>query len=49
MKYNKHYKRFRHTGLEKVTMDMAIFFIAFNIGKMWNMGQKSKKNDKKAA
>jgi transposase len=46
MKYNKNYKRFRHTGKEKVRMDFAIFAIAFNIGKMWNINQKAKKNDK---
>ena len=34
MKYNKNYKRFQHTGKKMVTMDFAIFAIAFNIGKM---------------
>jgi hypothetical protein len=33
-------------GKEKITMDFAIFAIAFNIGKMWNMDQKRKKKDK---
>jgi hypothetical protein len=27
-------------------MDFAIFAIAFNIGKMWNSSQKSKKKDR---
>ena len=44
MKANKHYKRFRHFGEEKITMDFAIFAIAFNIGKMWNKNQKQAKN-----
>jgi transposase len=34
MKYNMAYKRFRHFGLDKVTMDFAFFSIAFNIKKM---------------
>ena len=34
MKYNMGYKRFRHFGKEKVTMDFAFFAIAFNIKKM---------------
>ena len=34
MKYNMHYKRFRHFGKDKVTMDFAFFAIAFNIKKM---------------
>jgi transposase len=46
MKTNMQYKRFRHFGKEKITMDFAIFAIAFNIGKMWNIDQKSKKRDK---
>ena len=49
MKYNKNYKRFRHTGKKMVTMDFAIFAIAFNIGKMWNGCQKRKKNDKNSS
>lgn len=35
MKYNMAYRRFRHTGKNKVTMDFAFFAIAFNIKKMW--------------
>ena len=34
MKYDMHYKRFRHFGKDKVTMDFALFAIAFNIKKM---------------
>jgi hypothetical protein len=34
MKYNMQYKRFRHFGKDKVTMDFAFFAIAFNIRKM---------------
>ena len=34
MKYNMGYKRFRHFGKDKVTMDFAFFAIAFNIKKM---------------
>ena len=34
MKYDMNYKRFRHFGREKVTMDFAFFAIAFNIKKM---------------
>ena len=33
MKYNMGYKRFRHFGKDKVTMDFAFFAIAFNIKK----------------
>jgi hypothetical protein len=34
MKYNMAYRRFRHFGTDKVTMDFAFFAIAFNIKKM---------------
>ncbi|MBO7117606.1 MAG: IS1182 family transposase, partial [Bacteroidales bacterium] len=34
MKYDMHYKRFRHFGKDKVTMDFAFFAIAFDIKKM---------------
>lgn len=34
MKYDMHYKRFRHFGKDKVTMDFAFFAIAFNIKKL---------------
>ena len=33
MKYNMAYRRFRHFGKDKVTMDFAFFAIAFNIKK----------------
>ena len=34
MKYNMAYRRFRHVGKDKVTMNFAFFAIAFNIKKM---------------
>lgn len=34
MKFNMAYRRFRHFGKDKVTMDFAFFAIAFNITKM---------------
>ena len=34
MKYDMHYKRFRHFSKDKVTMDFAFFATAFNIKKM---------------
>lgn len=34
MKTDMNYKRFRHFGIDKVTMDFAFFAIAFNIKKM---------------
>lgn len=34
MKYNMAYRRFRHFGKNKVTMDFAFFAMAFNIKKM---------------
>ena len=46
-KANKQYERFRHFGLEMIKMDFGIFAIAFNIGKLWNYMEKSKKNAKK--
>jgi len=36
MKQNKMYKRFRHFGKDKVLMDITIFAIAFNLGKLFN-------------
>ncbi len=44
MKNNMHYKRFRHFGKDKVTMDFAFFAIAFNIKKMAAMMAKLTKN-----
>ena len=46
MKANKNYKRFRHFGKDKISMDFAIFAIAFNIGKMWNINKKRKNTSK---
>jgi len=46
IKADKNYKRFRHTGIDKVTMDFNIFAIAFNIGKLWSKTNKSNKNTK---
>ena len=34
IKFNKSYRRFRHFGKDKVTMDFAFFAIAFNLQKM---------------
>ena len=34
MKYNMAYRRFRHFGKDKVTMDFAFFAIAFNLRKL---------------
>ena len=34
MKFNMEYRRFRHFGKDKVTMDFAFFAIAFNLKKM---------------
>lgn len=43
MKFNMAYKRFRHFGKDKVTMDFAFFAIAFNIKKMCSkMASKAK-------
>ena len=44
MKNNMHYKRFRHFGKDKVTMDFAFFAIAFNIKKMASIIEKSARN-----
>lgn len=46
MKYDTAYKRFRHFGLDKVTMDFAFFAIAFNIKKMCStIARKGKKGN----
>ena len=37
MKYDMAYRRFRHFGKDKVTMDFAFFAIAFNIKNMCRM------------
>ena len=41
MKYNMQYKRFRHFGKDKVTMDFAFFAIAFNVKKMASTMKKA--------
>lgn len=40
MKFNMGYKRFRHFGKDKITMDFAFFAIVFNIMIMNIKGQK---------
>ena len=44
MKHDMQYKRFRHFGNDKVTMDFAFFAIAFNIKKMAAKMAKSARN-----
>ena len=44
MKFNMAYRRFRHFGKDKVTMDFAFFAIAFNIKKLCSKIAKSTKN-----
>lgn len=44
MKFNMAYRRFRHFGKDKVTMDFAFFAIAFNIKKMCSKIAKKTKN-----
>ena len=44
MKFNMAYRRFRHFGKDKVTMDFAFFAIAFNIKKMCSKIAKQAKN-----
>jgi transposase len=44
MKSNMAYRRFRHFGKDKVTMDFAFFAIAFNIKKMCSIMAKRAKN-----
>ena len=44
MKFNMGYRRFRHFGKDKVTMDFAFFAIAFNIKKMCSKIAKQTKN-----
>ena len=45
MKFNMAYRRFRHFGKDKVTMDFALFAIAFNIKKMCSKIAKQAKNE----
>ena len=49
MKFNMAYRRFRHFGKDKVTMDFAFFAIAFNIKKMCSKIAKQTKNGGKYA
>ena len=44
MKYNMAYRRFRHFGKDKVTMDFAFFAIAFNLKKMCSKIKKQATN-----
>jgi transposase len=44
MKFNMAYRRFRHFGKDKVTMDFAFFAIAFNLKKMCSIMAKRAKN-----
>ena len=44
MKTDMNYKRFRHFGKDKVTMDFAFFAIALNIKKMCSKITKALKN-----
>ena len=44
MKFNTAYRRFRHFGKDKVTMDFAFFAIAFNIKKMCSKIAKQAQN-----
>lgn len=44
MKHNMAYRRFRHMGEDKVTMDFAFFAIAFNIKKMCSRIAKHTQN-----
>ena len=48
-KANKQYNRFRHSGLDKVKMDFAIFAVAFNIGKLYNKTKNTSNNRKKSS
>ena len=44
MKFNMAYRRFRHFGKDKVTMDFSFFAIAFNIKKMCSKIEEQAKN-----
>jgi transposase len=44
MKSNMNYHRFRHTGKDKVKMDVGIFAIGFNLGKLARRLAKSAKS-----
>lgn len=40
-KHNHGYRRFRHFGKAKVTMDLGFLFIAHNLRKLWKKQQKA--------
>jgi hypothetical protein len=46
-KSNKQYYRFRHFGTDLITMDFAVFAIAFNIGKLHNRRKNTPTNRQK--
>lgn len=45
MKYNMVYRRFRHIGKDKITMDFTFFAIAFNLKKMCSKLAKAQNRD----
>lgn len=49
IKYDMQYKRFRHFGKDKVTMDFAFFAVAFNLKKMCAKMKKVRKNGEEKA
>jgi hypothetical protein len=48
-KANKQYDRFLHFDLDKVKMDLAIFAVAFNIGKLYNKTKNTSKKQRKSS
>ncbi|MDR2382809.1 MAG: transposase, partial [Prevotellaceae bacterium] len=48
-KSNKQYFRFRHFGKDLITMDFAIFAIAFNLGKLVAKGKNTPQNRQKSS
>jgi hypothetical protein len=48
-KSNKQYFRFRHFGKDMITMDFAIFAIAFNLGKLLAKGKNMSQNRRKSS
>ena len=44
MKFNMAYRRFRHFGKDKVTMDFAFFAIGFNLKKLCSKMAKQARN-----
>ena len=49
IKFNKSYRRFRHFGKDKVTMDFAFFAIAFNLQKMCSKMNNTNESAEKCA